>query len=131
MISNESNEKPINIQDPTFVNVKSEPDIEKEVCKICKMQFNSANDLTVHYNDVHEGPTNFQCQTCGKNFTNNRNLMKHIKRIHDPLKEEKIKVKKDIRCDICNKSFSENRDLNRHKMSPCYIKSLGLIYLKV
>merc|ERR1712141_426059 len=88
------------------------------------MQFNSANDLTVHYNDIHEGPTNFQCQTCGKNFTNNRNLMKHIKRIHDPLKEEKIKVKKDIRCDICNKSFSENRDLNRHKMSPCYIKDI-------
>ena len=43
----------------------------------------------------------------GKNFNLLGNLKKHIKAIHQLLK--------DFKCDSCDKSYSEARDLKRHK----------------
>ena len=42
----------------------------------------------------HEEKDKFGCEICGKNYTNERNLSKHIGAIHEG--------KKPFKCDICD-----------------------------
>ena len=52
-------------------------------CKTCGKVFGENDDLRKHIRSVHEGIKNHVCETCGKAFSENRNLKKHILSVHD------------------------------------------------
>ena len=49
----------------------------------------------------------FICDQCGKTFSRQKHLLKHIKRMHT--------VEKPFKCDQCGKGFGQKRSLQRHK----------------
>ena len=57
----------------------------------------------------HEEKDKFGCEICGKNFTNETNLAKHIGAIHEG--------KKPFKCDIYDFSCSLRRNMKRHAAS--------------
>ena len=57
----------------------------------------------------HEEKDKFGCEICGKNFTNERNLAKHIGAIHEG--------KKPFKCDICDYRTSQKGCMNKHVAS--------------
>ena len=55
--------------------------------------------------NVHEGLMKYKCGICGKQFTQNIGLKRHIASVH-----EKIQ----LNCDKCSKTFSTEGNLKRH-----------------
>ena len=48
----------------------------------------------------------FKCYECGKGYSHNHTLNKHIKAVHER--------KKPFKCNDCNKAFSQKSTLNGH-----------------
>ena len=98
-------------------------------CEICAVIFDSShvcnkivdlmespesNDRTKSRLDLpktssHEGKKPFKCEICGKSFTKNQNLTKHIGSIHEGANS--------FQCDICDYSSSRKDSMNRHVAS--------------
>ena len=68
--------------------------------------FTEAGSLKKHIKTIHEGHTDFKCDSCGKSFTQAGTLRIHIKTIHEG--------HKDFKCDSCGKSFTQAGDLRQH-----------------
>lgn len=51
-------------------------------CELCKAEFRGKRNLQAHHQAVHER-VRFVCKTCGKEFSYNSSLAKHIERFHD------------------------------------------------
>lgn len=45
-------------------------------CKFCKLEITKKN-LSRHINTIHLGMKRFDCKTCGKAFTNKKNMEAH------------------------------------------------------
>ena len=58
----------------------------------------------------HEGHKDHKCESCGKMFTQARDLKSHIHMIHN---NESSQTNYD--CDICGKSFTLKQNLTRHR----------------
>ena len=81
---------------------------EKTKCPLCKYEVSSRiQDLQKHIKNVHEGKRDHKCRNCGKEYTDKKNLIQHIKRVHgDNVRDEQ--------CTECGKLYFTKQVLNRH-----------------
>jgi len=77
------------------------------LCDICNMVFGSRAHLVKHIKCVHEQIKDFNCQTCGKPFGCVNNLKRHIETVHEKLRP--------FKCDVCLKAFGLKKTLQEHK----------------
>ena len=73
-------------------------------CKHCEKKFKSAGGLVVHER-THTKP--WQCDSCGKRFSQLGNMNKHHVRIHTK--------EKPFQCKYCGKSFADRSCKDRHE----------------
>ena len=66
-------------------------------------------DLHRHIRTVHEKIRNHMCYQCGKGFTNQKTLTKHISVIHQKTERTEFEV-----CQVCDLNFASIHTLNRH-----------------
>ena len=78
---------------------------------------------------MHEKQRDHQCTSCGKSFTEARNLRNHIRNVHEG--------QKDYKCDTCEKEFTTKQRLilhikcvHGHKCQHCEKTSTTLSILK-
>ena len=88
------------------------------ICDLCDLsQPESLENLKEHLKNVHECKSVHKpkvsskakeviCDLCGKSFSFQANLKRHIIVFHEG--------KKDYKCDACGKAFGEKNDLKRH-----------------
>ena len=75
-------------------------------CESCGKTFTDARNLKRHIHIIHEGRKNHKCKSCGKSFSQSHHLKHHIQVIHDG--------HKDFKCESCDKSFSTKQQLEIH-----------------
>ena len=51
-------------------------------CHTCERVFHNNGNLMKHIKVVHDQIRNFKCQTCSRLFSQKNNMMDHIKRVH-------------------------------------------------
>ena len=66
-------------------------------CEICSKTFPYRALLSKHVKNVHEGVKEYQCDTCGKEFKSKGGLETH-QLLHDTQRE-------NYKCEICGKNF--------------------------
>ena len=52
-------------------------------CESCGKSFSQAHNLTRHIHTIHENHKDYKCESCGKSFSQAGNLKTHIHIIHD------------------------------------------------
>uniref|UniRef100_A0A8D9F1M9 Zinc finger protein 582 n=1 Tax=Cacopsylla melanoneura TaxID=428564 RepID=A0A8D9F1M9_9HEMI len=77
-------------------------------CPLCKKIFTVKRQLLRHVRTVHDKIRNYQCPICGHSFADVTNLNVHM-HIHTG-------EKKHV-CDVCGKSFTQWAHLYQHKFS--------------
>lgn len=90
-------------------------------CKICQNWFSKRYYLRTHER-LHLGAKEFKCDTCGKMYTNQGNLDRHIRVTH--------KNERRHECEICNKTFSQISILNQVLFINCLLKE-NIIYTDI
>ncbi len=75
-------------------------------CDKCNKVFTAKSDLKRHIKHVHDKIKDIKCDKCEYTCSNITNLKRHIKSIHDKIK--------DIKCDKCGFVFSTNENLKQH-----------------
>ena len=75
-------------------------------CDKCNKEFNRNGNLKRHIKAIHDKIKDFECDKCNKSFSQNGHLQQHIKLIHDKIK--------DIHCNLCEYSCSANGTLQQH-----------------
>ena len=76
------------------------------ICDICNYEFMGECNLKRHIKQVHDKIKNFQCVQCDYKCSEKSDLTKHIKRIHDKIK--------DFKCVMCDSKFSHGSHLKIH-----------------
>ena len=66
--------------------------------------------LKNHITVVHEGIKEWQCNQCGKSYSQRHYMQVHIKRVHDKDGNGRI----DHKCEHCGKSYSSKQYLQIH-----------------
>ena len=74
-------------------------------CNICSCRFQSTQTLKQHA-ETHKSHKDHKCESCGKSFSQVRDLKRHIHTIHEG--------HKDYKCETCGKSFAERGTLAKH-----------------
>jgi len=77
-------------------------------CMWCEKICFTSHDLKVHINYYHLDIKEYKCDICNKNFSNRRNLFRHIKDIHDIRKAFYV-------CSFCSHSVATLQQLEKHK----------------
>jgi hypothetical protein len=75
-------------------------------CDQCESKFASNGDLLRHIKLVHDQIKDYECNQCDYKCSENGNLQKHIKSVHDKIK--------DYECELCEYKCSENGTLQKH-----------------
>ncbi|XP_069673074.1 zinc finger protein 626-like isoform X26 [Periplaneta americana] len=76
-------------------------------CHVCGKRFRTPSALNRHLKDVHERVKNYKCDICARKFANRRTLDDH-RRIHTG--------ERPYVCDACGKSFKTKAALYSHKL---------------
>jgi KRAB domain-containing zinc finger protein len=75
------------------------------LCLVCKVKFETSNDLNKHQIDKHDKLESKDCDHCETRWTSSETLKKHIAETH------RLIV---FPCELCNKTFSKNYSKNAH-----------------
>ena len=75
-------------------------------CDSCGKSFSEKGKLKRHIYTVHEGHRDYKCESCEKSFSTVDNLKRHMHTVHEG--------HKDYKCESCSKSFSQGHHLRRH-----------------
>ena len=75
-------------------------------CPTCDAKFSSKGDLTRHVKAIHDKIKDICCELCDYKTTLNGNLKKHIEMVH-------LKIR-NIQCNQCDFKCSNNGHLKRH-----------------
>ena len=78
----------------------------KYICNRCDYKCSSNRDLNKHIKYVHDKLKDVHCDMCDYKCSEKVNLKKHIKYVHDKVK--------DVCCDMCNYKCSEMVNLKKH-----------------
>ena len=65
--------------------------------------------MKIHYNTVHLGLKDYQCDSCPKKFGQSGQLKRHIEEVH--------RGQRNHICDTCGDSFSQASSLRTHVKS--------------
>ena len=82
-------------------------DAQGTLCNMCGKRYSRNRDLRRHIRFKHDGVNNDACPDCGKILSSKDELKRHMIAIHSERTKEI--------CDICNKEFSRKRDVIEHK----------------
>ena len=102
----------INQEIPEILNPIKQEDTEPKLinwnnfCYQCGKSFSKASDLKRHVKAVHDGIKDHTCDLCGRSFAKKDQLNNHVKAVHEKIKDHK--------CKHCDKSFSEAGTLRNH-----------------
>ena len=80
---------------------------EYHECKECKTFFVSSSKLNRHLESVLRNEK-FTCNDCGKQFTREDNLLRHVKALHETISSDKPT------CKFCEETFNCHINLKRH-----------------
>ena len=81
-----------------------------EECNLCNKLFSNQSNLRKHIKSVHE-KIKFKCEICTKNFTRKDNLLSHKRNIHSKNIE--------FKCTVCERKFSRKGNLQAPKKVCC------------
>ncbi|CAH0625358.1 unnamed protein product [Chrysodeixis includens] len=93
-------------------------DLEKAYCYLCSKQFGNIKALCIHFSKSHRikiiRPRSYKpkmrlCTDCGKEFSQNANFYRHIKKCLKPVQK--------IKCTICELQVTSQVKLERHMSS--------------
>ena len=63
-------------------------------CDICEMSFISSSTLRNHFNIFHSTvpiiKKKYPCKSCGKNLSTEANMIRHVKSVHDSIKNPQM-----------------------------------------
>ena len=94
------------VEDKDYIPTKGVK-IHKDIkCETCDKTFSSKCNLKRHIKSVHEGVRDHKCEQCEKSFYYSHHLNTHIKAVHEGLKNHK--------CDTCDKVFAYKSRLRTH-----------------
>ena len=126
-----------------MVDVHEGEEHNKYECYLCGKLFSREPILESHISTVHDGNKDHKCETCGKQFSSQFSLRKHIKqkqcKVHEGQKictkckscgksfatiyylKEHIRTihdadNKDNKCDICDKTFESSVRFRKHNL---------------
>ena len=75
-------------------------------CTICKKSFSSRSKLARHVKDIHDKIKDYNCDKCSFACSQKSSLNLHIKAIHERIK--------DFKCEQCEYAFPSSSKLARH-----------------
>ena len=80
---------------------------EKITCDVCDKPMSCKNNLKRHFDTFHvkKESSNFSCEICQEQFTNQQKFLDHCKNNHR---------NKSVKCNLCNKWFVSNVNLLHH-----------------
>ena len=80
--------------------------------------FNDQSAISAHYDTAHtqsssrgrpeQRDSRYECEVCGRKFTENGNLTKHLSTIHG------VGDVKTFQCNICDRTFTQKGNLKAH-----------------
>ena len=79
---------------------------ERFKCELCEYKCATNCNLQKHIKQVHDQIKDFECEKCDYKCATNCNLQQHIKQVHDQIK--------DFECELCDYKCSKNSTLQRH-----------------
>ena len=97
-------------------HLSSKGSSKRHKCEICELKFSNISKKLIHMASDHDIKKSIKCIICGRKFSTNRNLNRHIKSIHAGKKrksEKSTTLQKNI-CDVCGRSYVDKRDLTSH-----------------
>ena len=84
------------------------------MCPICGKGFGSKSSLKIHAN-IHTGIRPYACHLCELAFFQKPHLTKHIKSVHEGIKQKNYKHKReDVMCNQCGKILFNKAVLKYH-----------------
>ncbi|XP_073842818.1 uncharacterized protein [Musca autumnalis] len=84
------------------------------ICEICNQRLSTQKGLDLHSYWLHhranltQTPANHNCEICGKCYTEDNNLRKHM------ISKHPSSIETEYICDICNQRFTTQLGLQRH-----------------
>jgi uncharacterized Zn-finger protein len=75
-------------------------------CTLCEYKCTTKGNLKRHIKMVHDKIKDFECSLCDYKFSTKGNLKTHIKQVHDKIK--------DVQCSLCEYKFSTKGNLKTH-----------------
>ena len=100
----------------TFDSDELAPDpnieIDKETnqyynCELCPKVLSNLERLKRHVKSVHDQIKDHQCEQCDTSYSDSQSLRRHVRTKHENGNE--------ANCDLCGKGFPENYAMLRHK----------------
>ena len=71
-------------------------------CQSCDKSYTRVQILRRHIKNVHEGIKEYSCQSCDKSYTQSHNLKNHIKKVHEGLKSTPLLASAEIKKEFRN-----------------------------
>ena len=107
--------KSMKLKEDPVILLGAEP---KDICPVCKLIFNSRQDMESHFNRFID-ELSYNCDVCNMSFHGNAQLELHKQHKHSTQHNKKL----PFQCDTCNEKFSQKRMLKKHLMSHNATKS--------